>query len=131
MNVREANKIIAACNEIAERVTRLGGQVEQDAWESFEDHPGMSGVRPIAAAQLSQPSFEDACHEHVEQKATAGPDVTLEQVRAALAGLSKAGLTGQARGLIEKTGVSKLSEVDPGKYAWLLEAAKVIADASE
>lgn len=91
----------------------------------------MSGVRPIAAAQLSQLALEDAYHEHIDQKSANDPVVTLEQVRAALAGLSKAGLTAQARGLIEKTGVSKLSEVDPGKYAWLLEAAKAVADASE
>lgn len=57
--------------------------------------------------------------------------MTVEEVRAALADLSKAGLTAQARSLIEQTGVSKLSEVDPGKFAWLLEQAKVITDATE
>lgn len=91
----------------------------------------MSGTRPIAAAQLSQAALEDAYQDHIEQSTTTNPVVTLEEVRAALAKLSKAGLTAQARSLIEQTGVSKLSEVDPGKFAWLLEQAKVIADATE
>lgn len=131
MNITELNKAITALNQIAEIATATAGALEQAGWESFEDHPGMSGVRPIAAAQLSQPALEDAYREYVDQKIANEPVVTLEQVRAALAGLSKAGLTAQARGLIEQTGVSKLSEVDPGKYGWLLDAARAVADATE
>lgn len=130
MNITELNKAIIALNQIAEIATSVAGAMEQAGWESFEDHPGMSGTRPIAAAQLSQAALEDAYQDHIEQ-VSPDPVVTMEEVRAALADLSKAGLTAQARSLIEQTGVSKLSEVDPGKFAWLLEQAKVIADATK
>ncbi|MDP9801512.1 hypothetical protein J2S49_001588 [Arcanobacterium wilhelmae] len=131
MNITELNKAIAALNQIAEIATSAAGVLEQAGWESFEDHHGMSGVRPIAAAELSHAALDDAYQDQIEQSTTADPVVTVEEVRAALADLSKAGLTAQARSLIEQTGVSKLSEVDPGKFAWLLEQAKVITDATE
>lgn len=133
MNVTEANKIIAVCNQIAELVTGLAGEVEQAAWEGFEDYVGMSGVRPIAAAQLAQPAMEAAYQEHVEQQQASAPvaQVSLEQVRAALAALSKQGLTVKARELIEQAGATKLSEVDPSKYGWLLEQAQAVGDATE
>lgn len=53
MNITELNKAIAALNQIAEIATSAAGVLEQAGWESFEDHHGMSGVRPIAAT----PSF--------------------------------------------------------------------------
>ena len=58
MNVTDANKHIAALNRIAEGVTMLAAAIEETAWESFEDHAGMPGARPIAAAQLVQPDLE-------------------------------------------------------------------------
>lgn len=42
----------------------LAQAIEEAAWEGFEDHAGMSGVRPIAAAQLAQPALEDAADEY-------------------------------------------------------------------
>lgn len=51
MNVTEANRYIQALNRIAEGVTMLVSAIEEAAWESFEDHPGMSGL-----AQSLQPS---------------------------------------------------------------------------
>lgn len=60
MNVSEANTFIRAINTIAEGYTALARAFEDSAWASFEDHAGMPGARPIAAAQLAQPSFEDA-----------------------------------------------------------------------
>lgn len=64
MNVTEANRYIQALNRIAEGVTMLASAIEEAAWESFEDHPGMSGARPIAAAQLAQPALEAAAEDH-------------------------------------------------------------------
>lgn len=136
MNVTEANRYIQALNRIAEGVTMLVSAIEEAAWESFEDHPGMSGARPIAAAQLAQPALEAAAVEyeatHQPPAPTPAPEVvpvTLEQVRTVLARLSQAGHTAQVRELIQDAGASKLSEVDPSKYGRLLGQAEAIADA--
>ena len=116
----------------------LASAIEEAAWESFEDHPGMSGARPIAAAQLAQPALEAAAEEYVaaHQPPTPAPApapevvrVTLEQVRTVLARLSQAGHTAQVRELIQAAGANKLSEVDPSKFGQLLEQAEAIADA--
>jgi hypothetical protein len=135
MNVTDANKHIAALNRIAEGVTMLAAAIEETAWESFEDHAGMPGARPIAAAQLAQPDLEQAATEyeaaHQPTPEPAPEPVSLAQVRGVLAGLSSQGLTEQVRELIVATGADKLSAVDPTKYGWLLEQAKELADGSE
>lgn len=114
----------------------LASAIEEAAWESFEDHLGMSGARPIAAAQLAQPALEAAAEEydaaHQPPALASVPEVvqvSLEQVRTVLARLSQAGHTAQVRELIQAAGANKLSEVDPSKYGQLLEEAEAIADA--
>lgn len=114
----------------------LASAIEESTWESFEDHPGMSGARPIAAAQLAQPALEAAAEEydaaHQPPALASVPEVvqvSLEQVRTVLARLSQAGHTAQVRELIQAAGANKLSEVDPSKYGQLLEEAEAIADA--
>ncbi|MHD0084553.1 hypothetical protein ACQX3M_11780 [Corynebacterium diphtheriae] len=140
MNVTEANRYVPALNRIAEGVTMLASAIEEAAWESFEDHPGMSGARPIAAAQLAQPALEAAVDEYEAAHQPPAPEpapapvpevvqVSLEQVRTVLARLSQAGHTAQVRELIQAAGANKLSEVDPSKYGQLLEQAEAIADA--
>ncbi|ADL21326.1 RRNA biogenesis protein rrp5 [Corynebacterium pseudotuberculosis] len=140
MNVTEANRYIQALNRIAEGVTMLTSAIEEAAWESFEDHPGMSEARPIAAAQLAQPVLEaaaeeyEAAHQPPAPAPTPAPApevvrVSLEQVRTVLARLSQAGHTAQVRELIQAAGANKLSEVDPAKFGRLLEQAEAIADA--
>lgn len=134
MNVKQANSVIASLNHIAELVTGLAADVESAAWEGFEDHAGMSGVRPIAAAQLAQPALEAAVAEHAQRTAQpipqqAAPVVSLEEVRGVLSELSSAGKTAQVRQLILDAGAERLSDVDPVKYGWLLEQAKGLSDA--
>ncbi len=142
MNVTEANRYISALNRLAEGATMLAQAIEESAWESFEDHAGIPGTRPIAATQLAQPALEDAAEEYeaTHQPANQVPDpepakaedpepVTLERVRAVLARLSQAGHTAKVRELIQAAGGVKLSEVDPGKFGWLLAQAEAIADA--
>ncbi|MCT1442851.1 hypothetical protein [Corynebacterium glucuronolyticum] len=152
MNVTEANRYIPALNRIAEGVTMLASAIEEAAWESFEDHPGMSGARPIAATQLAQPALEATTEEHAANHQQPAPvqapalapalapapaptptpevvQVSLEQVRTVLARLSQAGHTAQVRELIQDAGANKLSEVDPSKYGRLLGQAEAIADA--
>jgi len=50
--------------------------------------------------------------------------ITLEEVRAVLAEKSHDGFTAQVRGLLEKYGASKLSQIDPSKYAAILADAE-------
>lgn len=42
----------------------LAAAIEETAWEGFEDHAGMPGARPIAAAGLAQPDLEQAAAEY-------------------------------------------------------------------
>ena len=140
MNVTEANRYVPALNRIAEEVTMLASAIEEAEWESFEDHPGMPGARPIAAAQLAQPALEAAAEEyeaaHQQSAPASAPapapevvQVALGQVRTVLARLSQAGHTARVRELIQVAGANKLSEVDPSKFGQLLEQAEAIADA--
>lgn len=136
MNITDANKFIHALNRIAEGTTLLAVAIEECAWEGIEDHAGMPGVRPIAAAQLAQPSFDDAIDQTPpanptppEVEAAKAPVVGLEDVRAVLADLSSQGLTRQVKELITAAGAEKLSAVDPGKYGWLLEQARGLSNA--
>ena len=135
MNVTDANKHIAALNRIAEGVTMLAAAIEETAWEGFEDHAGMPGARPIAAAHLAQPDLEqaaaeyEATHQQAPEPAPEPVAVALAQVRGVLAGVSSQGLTEQVRELIVATGADKLSAVDLAKYSWLLAKAKELSDA--
>lgn len=136
MNITQANDVIVALNHIAELVTALAADVESDAWEGIEDHVGMPGARPIAAAQLAQPALEAAAAEHEQVQAEDSPQVetpdlvlSLEDVRAVLSDLSSQGLTKQVRQLIVDAGADRLSDVDPANYGWLLTRAKGLADA--
>lgn len=131
MNVKDTNYIISALNHIAELVTALAYDVEQQAWAGIEDHVEATGDRPIAAAQLAQPALEDAARQHQQIAAPAiepEPAVNLEQVRGVLAGLTGRGLTEQVRQMILNTGANKLSEVDPAKYLTLLAEARRLSD---
>ncbi|MDY3678232.1 MAG: hypothetical protein SO046_03310 [Actinomyces urogenitalis] len=60
----DANRFIGALNRIAEGVTMLAAAIEETEWEGFEDHAGMPGARPIAAAGLAQPDLEQAAAEY-------------------------------------------------------------------
>lgn len=103
--------------------------MEREAWEHC-DH----GFAPTSAAELLTPAI-------LEQLPPAKPPATPEQpkpapelaeeesapqvvdlveVRTALSKASQVGHTDQVRALIQQAGASKLSEVDPAKYAWLL-----------
>lgn len=79
----------------------------------------MASNEPVSAVQPETPA----------QAPTQKPDektVTLEQVRAVLAEKSHAGFTVEVRGLLEKYGASKLSQIDPSKYAALLAETEAL-----
>lgn len=57
---------------------------------------------------------------------TPKPELKLEDVRAVLADISRAGHTAEVRALIEKYGADRLSKVDPKNYEALLRDAEVL-----
>jgi len=52
--------------------------------------------------------------------------IMLEEVRSILAEKSMAGFTEEVRGLLEKHGAPKLSQINPANYAALLADAEVL-----
>lgn len=80
---------------------------------------GMAGKEPAEATQPEPPAPEP------EPKPEAKP-VTLEQVRAVLAEKSQDGFTAEVRGLLEKHGVVKLSQINPSEYSTLLAEAEAL-----
>lgn len=58
------------------------------------------------------------------EKQSEEKQLTLEEVRAVLAEKSHDGFTAEVRALLEKYGASKLSQIDPSKYAALLADAE-------
>ena len=63
----------------------------------------------------------------VPEKETPAPKViTLDQIRSILAEKSMAGFTDAVRGLLEKHGAQKLSQIDPDNYAALLADAEAL-----
>ena len=79
----------------------------------------MAGNEPVDASQSETPA-QVPTQKHEEKT------VTLEQVRAVLAEKSHDGFTAEVRGLLEKYGASKLSQIDPSKYAALLAEAEAL-----
>lgn len=145
MGIHELNEQIRAWNQMGEFCAAQAQKLEQAGWDSFEDHAGMSGERPIAAIQIARPDLEAAWQEQQEQAAMPEPEaaqvavssveetaaVSVEEVRGVLAEISAAGFTAQARALIQQTGFSKLSDMPPEKYGWLLGKAEELRDASK
>lgn len=79
----------------------------------------MAGKEPAEAAQPEKPTPAP------EPKSEAKP-VTLEKVRAVLAEKSHDGFIAEVRGLLEKHGAKKLSEIDPSEFPTLLAEAEAL-----
>ena len=58
----------------------------------------------------------------------AKPELTLEQVRAALAEKSRGGYTAQVRELLVKHGAAKLSDIGPAEYPALMADAEELGN---
>ena len=77
------------------------------------------------AAEL-EAMFSTAPEEAAVPAETPKPELKLEDVRAVLADISRAGHTAEVRALIEKYGADRLSKVDPKNYEALLRDAEVL-----
>ena len=64
----------------------------------------------------------------VRPKKEKAKEYTLEDVRGVLAKKSQNGLTTEVKALITKFGGSKLSDIDPSKYAEIIKEAEVLGN---
>ena len=76
------------------------------------------------AVASNEPEETSQPLESKAEKTSKEKEITLEEVRALLAEKSHDGFTAEVRGLLEKHGGSKLSEIDPKKYHALLKDAE-------
>lgn len=83
--------------------------------------PEKAGRAGKAAAKNTAKKDTKAAKQEPEEK-----PLTLEEVRAVLAEKSRSGHTEEVRGLLNKHGADKLSEIDPAEYAALLAEAEVL-----
>ncbi|WP_066372590.1 rRNA biogenesis protein rrp5 [Neobacillus fumarioli] len=82
-------------------------------------------VQAVADAIASnEPEDVTKAEQPQSEKQPEEKQITLEEVRAVLAEKSHDGFTAEVRTLLQKYGASKLSEIDPSKYAALLADAK-------
>lgn len=102
-------------------VAQLMHKVVQDM-RSLSD-----SVQAVCEAVTEGLSVEQEKPKAIEAKPTKPkePEISLEKVRSVLAKKSEAGFTSEVRGIIQKYGANRLSEIDPKNF----EA--VIADAEE
>ena len=89
----------------------------------FEDLKKCAATISDAANWLAE-QFNGNKPVEAAQPEPAVKPVTLEQVRAVLAEKSQNGFTAEVRGLLEKHGAPKLSQIDPVNYAALLADAE-------
>lgn len=71
----------------------------------------------------------ETAKEPIQPAATKAKEISLEEVRGKLAELSQAGKTAAVREIIQKHGGTKLSDIEPIKYAAVLKDAEEIANA--
>ncbi len=88
---------------------------------------GLRGLADSVAA-VAQAMMEGEPPQPVAESASehSAPTVTLEQVRAVLADVSRAGKTEAVRELLARFGADRLSAVDPTRYPELLCAAEAL-----
>ena len=85
----------------------------------------------VDAMKQSERETESEIPTEEPQTAESEPEktITLEEVRAALASLSRDGYTDRVRMLIRKYGGERLGEIDPNCFADLLKEAEELNDA--
>lgn len=82
-------------------------------------------LKAVAAIRemFSSPMGESGFVEIYDPKEDAQKPVTIEEVRAVLSGLSRAGRTAEVKALLKQHGADKLSGIDPTEYGALIKEA--------
>jgi len=97
-------ELVNALNALTAALQKFTAQTTDNYVNSFEE--------------IYNPETDDA--PAAEQQSAPAPTVTIEEVRAVLSELSRAGKTAQVKELLKKHGGDKLSAVDPAEYPALL-----------
>lgn len=100
-------ELVNALNALTAALQKFTAQTTDNYVNSFEE--------------IYNPETDDA--PVAEQQSTPATTVTIEEVRAVLSELSRAGKTAQVKELLKKHGGEKLSAVDPAEYPALLQEA--------
>ena len=103
------------------KTVRLGDKLAEDLRSVAA---GLCRLAETMEGQSAAP--EQAAGAPAEAKAEKA--LALEDVRAVLAEKSRDGYTAEVRGLLQKHGADKLSEIDPEHYADLLADAEVLGN---
>ena len=106
------NDVIATIRMIGEGFLTLADQLEESPPSTEE----------TKAAESKEAVVEKGA---TEEKVA----IKLEDVRAVLADISRSGKTAEMKALLAKFGASKLSDIDPVKYADLLAEAEAVRNA--
>jgi len=85
-----------------------------------------TSIEASAATMLMDAEPEIPATTVKEEAPTPAKVITLEEIRSILAEKSMAGFTDEIRGLLEKHGAPKLSQIDPANYAALLADAEAL-----
>lgn len=125
--LRHCGEILIDISETLRQMFSGTGGAEPEAEEAVETAAKAAADRkaePAAGgnadrAAVSEPSAD------AEKKSK---PVTLSEVRAVLAEKSRKGFTAEVRGLLQKYGAEKLSEVDAARYADLMADAEVLGN---
>lgn len=86
----------------------------------------VASIRRMFTSTEEEPTPYDDGYGYEEVEVYAKKEITLEEVRAVLADISRDGKTSQVRALLKKYGASKLSEINPENYEALLQDAEVL-----
>lgn len=84
-------------------------------------------IQAVAEAIAGNEAHAEASAETKAVETTA-PAITIEQVRDVLAPLSQSGKSAEVRGLLQKYGANKLSEIAPAQYGSLIKDAEVLGN---
>ena len=83
-------------------------------------------IEASAASMLMDAEPEDPAPNIQEETTALAKVITLEEIRSTLADKSLAGFTDAVRGLLEKYGAPKLSQIDPANYSALMADAEAL-----
>jgi len=102
-------------------LTRLAQALEnnQSAVQITADEPN-----EVSDTPEEEPTIAPEQPEEIKKPETVEKSVTIEQVRAVLTVKSQAGKKAAIQGLFKKYGATKLTAVDPARYAALLKDAE-------
>lgn len=81
----------------------------------------------IANDEPSAKSEEKPSTQETQEVKPAAKTISVEDVRAVLTPISQSGKTAQVKELLIKHGASRLSDIDPSEYGFLLADAEVLA----